>query len=433
MRTPEERASVRRLMFFFALVYVAEGAGQTDGLIAQPLNYYLKQVYQWTPVQITAYLTVLNLPWFIKPLYGAVSDFVPVFGYRRKTYLVLANALAALGYVAIARATAPGSLIFLLLLTAYGMAISSTLCGALLVENGQKFRASGIFVNQQWLWYNVAAMASALTGGFLIEYLAPANAVHAAAILVGLVPIAVVFGTLSLVEEERSAVSLEQLRATFASFAAAFRERDLWLIAAFLFFYYFSPGFATPLYFTMTDTLKFSQAYIGVLGAVASAGWIAGAGIYRIFLQKLPSRRLLTVSIVLGAGSTLFYLLLSGPVTASIANFCNGVSLMIMFVATLSLAADYCPRRSEGFVFAALMSVTNIAGSLADNAGSFLYEHVFGARLYPLVLVSAAFTAAAFFVVPLLRLGDKAQGEPVLAKGAEWIDGARPARMAPRR
>ena len=47
--SPPQRADFRRLMAFFALVYVVEGIGQADGLISQPLNYYLKQVYQWTP------------------------------------------------------------------------------------------------------------------------------------------------------------------------------------------------------------------------------------------------------------------------------------------------------------------------------------------------------------------------------------------------
>ncbi|HYK78132.1 MAG TPA: hypothetical protein VEU95_00805, partial [Micropepsaceae bacterium] len=69
-----ERADIKRLMVFFAAVYLTEGIAQTDGLIAQPVNYYLKQVYQWTPVQIAAFLTVLNLRWFIKPLYGLISD-----------------------------------------------------------------------------------------------------------------------------------------------------------------------------------------------------------------------------------------------------------------------------------------------------------------------------------------------------------------------
>jgi len=113
-------------MVFFALVYVVEGIGQTGGLIAQPLNYFLKQIYEWTPVQVTAYLTVLNLPWIIKPVYGIVSDFLPLFGYRRKTYLVLANAAAAGAYCWVTQITAPSELVLVLLLTAYGRAISST-------------------------------------------------------------------------------------------------------------------------------------------------------------------------------------------------------------------------------------------------------------------------------------------------------------------
>lgn len=412
-RTEGERAQLRRLMLFLGLLYFAEGAGQTDGLIAQPLNYYLKEVYRWSPIEITAYLTVLNLPWFIKPLYGAVSDFIPLFGYRRISYLIAANAAAAAGYFALSQSSAPGTMIWLLLLTAYGMAISSTLCGALLVENGQRFRATGKFVNQQWLWYNLAAMAAALTGGVLIQYLQPVSAIHAAALLVGIVPLAVAFSTRALVDEERRTITPEAMRETFGGLVAAFRSRDLWLIAVFLLFYYFSPGFTTPLYFTMTDELKFSQAYIGVLSAITSAGWIAGAVLYSTYFEHLSSRALLNASIAIGTASTLMFLFLAGEVSAAIVNFFFGISLMIASVATLSLAADYCPKRSEGFVFAALMSVTNIAGSLADNLGSFLYERVFANQLYPLVLVSAGATALAFLLVPFLKLGDKPVGEPV--------------------
>src|ERR1700730_11984662 len=175
---PDDGA-IRRLMLFFGIVYVVEGLGQTGGLIAQPLSYFLKEFHGWTPVQVTAFLTVFNLPWAIKPLYGAVSDFVPLFGYRRKTYLILANVLAIGAFLWVAQETEPGQLAFALLLTAYGMAISSTLCGALLVENGQKFGASGRFVNQQWLWYHIAAIAAAAAGGQLIQRLSPAGAAPA--------------------------------------------------------------------------------------------------------------------------------------------------------------------------------------------------------------------------------------------------------------
>src|SRR5437870_5710406 len=193
-------------MAFFALVYVAEGIGQTGGLIAQPLNYFLKQSFGWSPVEVTAYLTVLNLPWIIKPVYGIVCDFVPLFGYRRKTYLVLANAAAAGAYCWMTQLTAPGALVFALLLSAYGMAISSTVCGAVLVENGQRFGASDTFVNQQWLWFNIAAMASGFIGGQLVERLSPGTALHAAAAIIAVAPLAVVFAGWFLISEPKSRI-----------------------------------------------------------------------------------------------------------------------------------------------------------------------------------------------------------------------------------
>jgi MFS family permease len=117
----------------------------------------------------------------------------------------------------------------------------------------------------------------------------------------------------------------------------------------------------------------------------------------------------------LGTVSTLAFLLLLDEASAAVLNFCSGVSGMIALVASLTLAADYCPKRSEGFAFAALMSVTNLASTLSDNAGAFLYEHAFRNHLAPLIVVSALFTAFAWVLIPLLRLGDKPQGEAVAA------------------
>ena len=160
-----DQAGTSRLLVFFALVYLVEGVGQVGGLIAQPLSYYLKQVHGWTPLQVTAYLAIFNLPWVIKPVYGLISDFVPLFGYRRKSYLLIANVAAIAGFFWATQIDTPSVLVFALMMTAYAMAISSTLCGAVLVQNGQKLQQSGRFVNQQWLWSNMAAMAAAIVGG----------------------------------------------------------------------------------------------------------------------------------------------------------------------------------------------------------------------------------------------------------------------------
>lgn len=367
---------------------------------------------------MTAWLTVLNLPWIIKPVYGIVSDFVPLFGYRRKAYLVIANTAATGACLVITRLASPHALILVLLLTAYAMAISSTLCGAVLVENGQRLHASDRFVNQQWLWFNIAAMGSALVGGELVQHQAPAGALHAAAAIIAVAPLLAIFGTLFLIEEAPSRLDLGELKITFRALLAVFTLKELWLIGLFLFLYYLNPGFGLPLYYYMTDNLKFSQAYIGILGAINSAGWIVAALLYRKFLGGLSSKQLLNASIVFGTVTTAAFLLLSSETSAAIVNFFSGMAGMVAFVATLSLAADYCPKRAEGFAFAALMSLLNLSSAVSNNLGSFLYEHAFHNRLSPLIVVSAASTAVILVLVPLLRLGDKPPGEPVRAVSA---------------
>jgi MFS family permease len=410
MRRSRDRSpdadGISRLMLFFAIVYTVEGIGQAKvGVIWQPLTHYLKESQGWTPVQIAASLAVLGVPWIVKPLYGMLSDFLPLFGYRRRSYLLLANVGAIAAFLWTTQALTPAPIVFALLLTSIAMAASSTVCGALLVENGQKHRASAAFINQQWLWFNVAVMVATLLGGELIEYLSPEGALHAAAGIAAAAPIAIVVSCVWLVDEAPAGINIAEFRRALRGFLETFRSRTLWLVAAFLFFYYFSPGFGTPLYFHMTDHLHFSQGMIGLLSSVSAGGWVAGGLIYRYRLSAMASRALLNLSIWAGTLSTLAFLGLVDETSAMAIYFLNGVAGMIANIATLALAADHCPRHSEGFAFAALMSVMNVATPLHDTIGALLYEHVFDNRLAPLIVVSAAFTAVVFLLIPLLDKG----------------------------
>ncbi len=394
-------------MLFFAVVYLVEGIGQARvGIIYQPLTHYLKDL-GWTALQVAAYFAVLNFPWVIKPVFGVVSDFVPLFGYRRKSYLIISSLCAVAAYAVIVRQAEPGAFALPLLLTSYAMATASTLCGALLAENGRAFRLSSTFVSQQWLWFYIAIMASSFAGGALVESLPALPALQVAAAVAAIAPIAVVLASLILLDERKASTSLPEMRRTFRSLVAASKSAKLYLVALFLFLYSFAPGFGTPLYYFMTDDLKFSQSYIGILGAIASAGWIAGALAHRALLRGMSSKALLNLSIVLGTLSAASFLLLADPVTAAIVTFANGAALMIATIASLTLAADYCPERAEGFAFAGLMSIMNLAELFSTTIGAWLYDDVFGGRLGPLIVVSAATTAVTLVLVPLLRLDDR--------------------------
>jgi hypothetical protein len=235
----------RRLVFLFGLAYFAQGLGQAGGLISQPLNYYLKQGLGLSATQVSEYLAILTLPWVIKPLYGLVSDFIPLFGYRRRTWLLLVNVIAALGFLWLSGLLEAGTIVTALTLTAFGTAASDVIIDALMVENGERTGLTARFLGVQWFWFRVAAILTALTGGYLAATFQPASALHAAATITMLAPIAVVVAAYVIVREDRAEMSLSQLRETAQSMLAALRSPGLRIAAAFLALWCFSPAFGT--------------------------------------------------------------------------------------------------------------------------------------------------------------------------------------------
>src|SRR5262245_65454839 len=104
---------------FFAALYFVQSIGDpTSGLIAQPLRSLLSS-WGESPASLAGLMALLALPWSIKPAFGLLSDFVPLFGSRRRNYLLLANGMAAVSLLLLAFVPlAPGNrwLLFALLL-----------------------------------------------------------------------------------------------------------------------------------------------------------------------------------------------------------------------------------------------------------------------------------------------------------------------------
>src|SRR5437868_1081833 len=96
---PPAMMDARRATLYFALVYFSQGVCQLPTLMNQPLRMYLERVGGFNAQAISEFLFVAQIPWIVKPIYGLLSDFFPIFGYRRKSYLLLLNLLAAVAFL----------------------------------------------------------------------------------------------------------------------------------------------------------------------------------------------------------------------------------------------------------------------------------------------------------------------------------------------
>ena len=58
-------------------------------ILQAPLSYYLIDTLDISSTSYNAFFTLVALPWSLKFLLGSVTDGVPIFGYRRKSWLLI--------------------------------------------------------------------------------------------------------------------------------------------------------------------------------------------------------------------------------------------------------------------------------------------------------------------------------------------------------
>jgi predicted MFS family arabinose efflux permease len=383
----------RRLGTLFAIVYFAQGMVY---LPEQVLALVLKE-RGLSAGQLATFNWIITIPWFIKPVYGLLSDFVPIFGTRRRSYFMLSTALAAGTAFAVGlQPVAPyGMLVALVTLLWLGVGFTDVLTDALMVERGRPLGLTGAFQSVQWAALSAASVLVGAAGGYLAER----RALAVTFTLVACFPIVSLVMAATMVREPRSRVDLEGLGETWEAVRGALGRRDLWLVAGFIFFFFFAPSFGPAFFYYQTDVLGFSQPFIGALGSLGAAAGIAGALLYAPLARRISLRRMLVGLIGATVAGTLAYLVYVGPVSAVLVTLLYGAITIAAQVGFLDLAAKACPRRAEATFFALLMSVSNIGMRSGEWLGANLYDLV---GYTPLVLISAAVTAAAWPLVPLV-------------------------------
>nr|CAB3469583.1 unnamed protein product [Digitaria exilis] len=88
------RMLARELHWSFVLGVVATygvSQGLGGGINRVASDYYWKDVQRVQPSVAQVYQGVTSIPWMVKPLWGLFTDVLPVAGYRRRPYFILAG------------------------------------------------------------------------------------------------------------------------------------------------------------------------------------------------------------------------------------------------------------------------------------------------------------------------------------------------------
>lgn len=394
-------------MVLFAILAFFQGLNEpTEGLPSQPIRSILRSWGEPTS-RIAGFSAALAIPWLVKPLFGFLSDFVPIAGTRRRSYLILTSGASALGMLGLflipVSPGATASLLAWLLVPTASVACADVATDALMVERGGPWNVTGRFQAAQWASMYVAGIAAGLVGAELCER----HIERWAFLICGLVAVASLGVAVIAVREPPRIEPNGTARARLRLIVRMARAPSVLGIGGFLFLWNFNPFSNAVLHLHMTGAAGFSERFFGILNSLWSVAAIMATLAYGWYDRRVSTRVLTHSSIALGVASTLAYTLVRDQLTAIVVSLFAGFSYMTATLIQLNLAARSCPPEVAGTVFALFMAAENLAASLSVWVGGLIYERgstTWGPKgsFQVLLLLAATTTAGCWFLMPIL-------------------------------
>jgi predicted MFS family arabinose efflux permease len=392
-RLPRARVAV------IAMGLLVTGLGWPSLIGRLPFGLLLKNELHLPAQKVAAFWAIATFAWYVKPLVGLVCDAYPLFGTRRRGYLLLgglASTLMWLAFAAVPRTYA--ALLGVMVALNVALVVISTVVGGLLVETGQRHGATGRLSSLRMGLMGLISLIAGPLGGWLATRAFGWTVGVGTAFVAGIVPVVL------LLEREGGGA-----RADASAWVAArsqlrtiVRSRAMLSTAALVFLAYVAPGFQTALLYYQQDVLEFDPGLMGLLDMVAGGSALLGAVVYGLVCRRFSLRTLLVGGIALNAAATLLYLFYRSSTSAFAVNAIGGGLAAFSYLPLYDLAARATPRGSESFGYALIISVENVAIYAVSNVlGAYLY----GSLHWPwdrLVWVNALSTAAVLLFVPIL-------------------------------
>ncbi|KAF8710045.1 hypothetical protein HU200_029773 [Digitaria exilis] len=375
-----------------AIVYFVQGV---LGLSRLAVSFYLKDDLHLDPAETAVISGFSALPWLVKPLYGFISDSIPLFGYRRRSYLFLSGLLGALSWSLMATIVDDKySAALAIILGSLAVAVSDVVVDSMVVERarGESQSTSGSLQSLCWGSSAFGGVVSAYFSGSFVDIYGVRFVFGVTALLPLLTStVAVLVNEEPLPLGERS-VSLsvsgseliESSKQRFMQIWNSVKQPSICLPTLFIFLWQATPQSDSAMFFFITNKLGFSPEFLGRVTLVTSIASLLGIGLYNLFFKEVPLRKIFLVTTILGSALGMTQVLLVTGLNRKLGIsdewFSIGDSLIITvlgqasFMPVLVLAAKLCPPGVEATLFATLMSISNAGAVVGGLVGAGLTQ-----------------------------------------------------------
>lgn len=362
------------------LVYFVQGV---LSLARLAISFFLKDDLGLSPAQVAALTGVAALPWIVKPLWGFISDGLPILGYRRRPYLILSGLMGSLSWGLLATVVdSAGAATGAIALSSLSVAISDVIADSLVVERArtETTRQIGSLQSLCWATSALGGLITAYLSGWLLELFTPQQVFSITAIF----PLIVALGAALIAEAPITdyTPAWQTVKHQVRQLKKAILLPSIWKPTLFLFLWQATPSSDSAFFFFATNELGFQPEFLGRVRLFTSIAALIGIWIFQRFLKAVPFRKIFAWSTLIAVlfGFTPVILITHTNRLLGIGDqwFSLGDSVIltvigeIAFMPVLVLCAKLCPPGIEATLFALLMSITNLAHVLSQELGAIL-------------------------------------------------------------
>ncbi|MCC7346386.1 MAG: hypothetical protein IT538_03210, partial [Variibacter sp.] len=296
-----------------------------------------------------------------------------LFGTRRRHYLIFSALLAgALWVVLGAIPRSYGTLVAAQFTLNCALMMASSVLGGLLVEAEQRFGTGGRLVAVRLFVESACVIVAGPLAGALTRLPFEGAALIAGSITVTIVPIA-----WAMLHEPRAHVRTGSvLRDAYAQFRVLLSSRLIWGTAAFLLLASLPQGYATVLFYHITNELKIPVETIGWLKSCSGIGSLVATVVYGIVGPKLELRTLLVMGLAGASAGILAYTFYRSLPAAVAIELMNGFLLTFTVLALMEAAVWATPKIVAAMGFALLMSALNLGVTTGDILATILMDRL---------------------------------------------------------
>ncbi|EXB50278.1 hypothetical protein L484_017815 [Morus notabilis] len=161
-------------LWLVCLIYFTQGF---RSFVWTAVSYQLKDRLKLSPSASQFVFSVAFFPWSIKPLYGIISDCIPIKGRKRIPYLLISTVLSLVSWLILGLNTATRSsgwyLTSLLTVQNFGSAMADVVVDAMIAEAVRFEWASfaGDLQSMSWLAMALGGICGNLSGGYALTNL----------------------------------------------------------------------------------------------------------------------------------------------------------------------------------------------------------------------------------------------------------------------